>query len=142
MITKKIASTLKDYKYISSLFNPKNTEFFQTKEISVKRLQEIAKSFGRKDYIILRGDKNIGWFHITNCANPDDGITIGIIIDSPYRNKGYGHIAMELINQEAIRLGKRKISLKVFAENKQAINVYESAGFEKKEHQITMEKYL
>ncbi len=142
MLEKKIISTDDDYLYVSSLFRPENTEFFQTKEISKNRLKEISVQPGRSDFILFSDCKKIGWFHITVSANPCDGVVFGIIIDKPFRNKGFGHDAMRLIEDEAFKIGAKKISLKVSECNGSAIKVYEDAGFKQIERQILMEKEI
>ncbi|MCI4344611.1 MAG: GNAT family N-acetyltransferase [Thermoplasmata archaeon] len=61
-------------------------------------------------------------------------------VDAPFRGKGYGRAAMELIEREARHAGVGSIALHVFAENKVALELYRSCGFE--ETSFSMRKLL
>jgi ribosomal protein S18 acetylase RimI-like enzyme len=51
-------------------------------------------------------------------------------VDAPARGKGYGRAAMALIDREARQSGNDSVALHVFAENKVALELYRSCGFE------------
>jgi diamine N-acetyltransferase len=52
-----------------------------------------------------------------------------LMISEQRRGKGYGRAALQLILQEAARLGFRSIGLSTRPENWKAIRLYESVGF-------------
>lgn len=61
-------------------------------------------------------------------------------IDAPFRGKGYGRAAMDLIEDEARKAGVASVALHVFAENSVAVQLYRSCGYE--ETSFSMRKLL
>lgn len=55
--------------------------------------------------------------------------TLGIIVQSGYRNSGLGHALIEASIEVARERGKKKIILSTFATNKMGIALYNSCGF-------------
>jgi ribosomal protein S18 acetylase RimI-like enzyme len=52
-----------------------------------------------------------------------------IVIDAPYRRRGYGRAAMLALEEYVISLGLRGIALHVFGHNTAARALYESLGY-------------
>jgi ribosomal protein S18 acetylase RimI-like enzyme len=57
-----------------------------------------------------------------------------------YRRKGYGRLAMQLVEQRLFSEGVMKITLHVFGHNTSAIQLYQNLGFQA--HSISMTKTL
>ncbi|EUJ29978.1 Uncharacterized N-acetyltransferase YycN [Listeria grayi] len=89
-------------------------------------------------YTIHRSNIPIGhiWLHYKDQA----AFIYDFLIIADYRNKGYGSEAMTCLEQRAKQIGAVKLSLHVFAHNKQAVHVYEKAGFQYTDH--TMAKNI
>jgi ribosomal protein S18 acetylase RimI-like enzyme len=61
---------------------------------------------------------------------PKDTLFIyDIVIEEHLRGKGYGRAALLLLEDVARALGKRRISLHVFAHNDRARRLYEELGY-------------
>ncbi len=92
-------------------------------------------------YVLTIGNNKIGWFSIKRLDNLKEG-EFGMMIDKPYRNKGYGRQMMKLIEEESKKLGIKKMKLQVFENNKPAIKVYGKSGYKETHRLIAMEKKL
>jgi ribosomal protein S18 acetylase RimI-like enzyme len=53
-----------------------------------------------------------------------------IVIEEAYRGKGYGRQLMVFMENEAKKMGLKRIGLHVFGFNKTAIGLYQSLGYE------------
>jgi RimJ/RimL family protein N-acetyltransferase len=77
------------------------------------------------------------WYH--DYPQKADAIFIGDIeIDDQFRGRGYGTATLGLLEVKARELGKKRISLHVFAHNPRAKKLYETLGY--KPTNITMAK--
>jgi RimJ/RimL family protein N-acetyltransferase len=130
----------KDLRYISFLYScAKNTQYLWTKKMSIKEVKNWLDSSRNKIYILSCGNSKIGCFNLKQNINGKE-IRIGIIIDAPYRGKGYGKLALKIIENEAKKLGAKKFSLETFSRNKRAIGFFKKAGYKTVEKLILMEK--
>ncbi len=136
-----LAKTNEDFKFISSLFNLRNTAYMIRKKTSIKQLEKWSDSPMINIYILTIGNKKIGWFSIKKLDNLKEG-EFGMMIDRPYQNKGYGQQTMELIEKEAKKLGIKKMKLQVFENNKPAIKIYKKLKYKETHRLIAMEKKL
>lgn len=68
------------------------------------------------------------WFHFNSKDNSTAFIYDFLILED-YQNKGYGSKAMFLIQNNAKKVGAKKIALHVFAHNERAVHVYKNNGF-------------
>ena len=80
------------------------------------------------------------WFAATGAANNRKAFIYDIIIEESMRSRGFGRKTMELIEAEVRDLGLKSVALHVFTNNKVAVSLYESLGFESTD--IVMEKKL
>jgi ribosomal protein S18 acetylase RimI-like enzyme len=62
-----------------------------------------------------------------------------ILVDEPFRGRGYGRRLMELVEEEARDMGLQRIELNVFADNARARGLYESIGFRESSRQMYKE---
>lgn len=92
-------------------------------------------------YVSTIGNNKIGWFSIKRSENLKEG-KFGIMINEPYRNKGYERQMVKLIEEEVKKLGIKKMKLQVFENNKPAIKVYRKFGYKGTHRLIAMEKRL
>lgn len=136
-----LAKTDGDFKFISSLFNPRNTAYMIRKKTGIEQLKKWSGSPVISIYVLTIGNKKIGWFSIKRSDNLKEG-EFGMMINEPYRNKGYGRQMMKLIEEEAKKLGIKKMKLQVFEDNKPAIKVYKKSGYKETHRLIAMEKKL
>ena len=134
-------TTKQDFKFVSYLFKPENTKFFETKKLSIKEPRELNKLSRRNDYVLKVDGKKIGWFNIRQSINKKDGV-FGIIIDKKFQGKGYGEQAIKLILKQAKKLGVKKLKLTVFENNLKAIHIYKKVGFQPVRKEIVMDKYI
>jgi len=132
-------ATTKDYEYIQYLFNENNTEFMNSKSVSIKDI-EIKAEKGTIFYIIENDNEKIGYFNIRLLG--DTTASFGIIIDSKHQNQGYGQQAMKFMEHEAKKLGATKVKFNVYANNKKAIHVYKKFGCVEDHAEIVMIKKL
>ena len=121
MLAYHLAKTDSDFKFIASLYNnPKNNRYLRTKKTNLKEVKKRITLPNRKMYILVADNKKIGYFNLQIAVNGKE-VRFGIIIDKPFQSKGYGKQAMRLIEQEAKRIGVKKISLEVFEKLHQVV---------------------
>jgi len=60
----------------------------------------------------------------------DEAHVTNVAVHPDYRRKGVGRRIMETLINEAVRLGKERMTLEVRVSNTPAINLYKSLGFE------------
>ncbi|MBU1202980.1 GNAT family N-acetyltransferase [Patescibacteria group bacterium] len=135
------AKTEGDFKFIASLFSPDHTEYMLTKKVDYKHLMKSGQSEYRHNFIATVDGKKIAWF---NLVQSDDlgRVNFGMIVDKVYQGMGYGQQIMEIIENEAKKLGAKKIRLGVFQDNNPAVHIYKKFGFKETGKVINMEKKL
>lgn len=140
MLTYYRAKTNSDCKFIVSLYNnPKNNRYLWTRKTNFKEVKKRIALPNRKMYILVADNKKIGYFNLQIAVSGTE-VKFGIIINKPFQSKGYGRQAMKLIEQEAKRLGVKKISLEVFEKNIRAVRLYKKAGYKQIGRLLMMEK--
>jgi diamine N-acetyltransferase len=133
------AAELEDARILSVWLNDRESN--QNLDIIYPVSKRYADSFvaegdeynGKKIYIIDNEDrKPIGLITIDNIKWEYRNCELGIVIyDKNQRNRGYGKDALEtIINFIFDEMNMHLIYLKVFEENKAAIHLYNSLGFE------------
>ncbi|MBI4812605.1 GNAT family N-acetyltransferase [Candidatus Falkowbacteria bacterium] len=135
------AKTKKDFKFISSLFNPANNKYLIKKKVAPRQVENAHKNPNVHTFIIVNGQRKIGWFSITQHKEKTYG-DFGMIINKPFQSKGYGFKIIPFIEKEAKKIGVKKLKIEVFPENYPAINIYEKSGFKKIVTLIRMEKKI
>jgi ribosomal protein S18 acetylase RimI-like enzyme len=70
------------------------------------------------------------WFCLRGAENNRKAYLCDIVIEENSRGRGFGRIAMQLLEKEVKKLGLKHIGLHVFGFNKVAIGLYESLGYE------------
>lgn len=142
MLSCYLAKTNSDFKFIASLYNnPKNNRYLRTKKTNFKEIKKRLALPNRKMYILVTDNKKIGYFNL-HIAVSGKKVMFGIIIDKPFQSKGYGRQAMKLIEQEAKKLGVKKISLEVFEKNIRAVRLYKKTGYKRIDRLFMMEKRI
>jgi ribosomal protein S18 acetylase RimI-like enzyme len=68
------------------------------------------------------------------------GFIYNIVVDAPFRGRGYGRAAMQLAEEEAKRNGLHALALNVFGHNQVARDLYLSLGY--RETSVRMKKDL
>lgn len=95
-------------------------------------------------YSLIEADsgKVVGnlWFGIKQEGQKKVAFLYDINIDSAFRGRGYGRIAMQLLEEEVKKLGYLIIGLHVFGHNDRAISLYQKLGY--KTVNIMMRKEL
>jgi ribosomal protein S18 acetylase RimI-like enzyme len=130
--------------YLPQALEHLGNEIAKARGVNTERALEIAKGSFESlfpQYIVDNQDQHIG--HLV-----DNDSNIGIMhfglkrdqsnpyiylwdleVFPPHRGNGYGKCAMEVLEQEAIRLGIQKISLNVFGHNIVARRLYEKMNY-------------
>jgi len=72
------------------------------------------------------------WLSTDFTAAQPTGFIYDIIIEEPYRHKGYGKLAMSALEGKARELGLHHLALHVFAHNFTARALYEALGYQVK----------
>ncbi len=82
-------------------------------------------------YTILDGEQRIGslWFEAKRERPRPAAYLLDVIIDPPWRGRGYGRQAMLALEKEVRRLGLTEVSLNVFANNEIAARFYKKLGY-------------
>lgn len=88
------------------------------------------------------GDTLLGfvWFQASGAENNRRAFVLDVIVEEAHRGKGHGKALMRLAEEEASKLGLRRIGLHVFGHNEPAIRLYRSLGYDVTD--LVMEKGL
>jgi putative NIF3 family GTP cyclohydrolase 1 type 2/ribosomal protein S18 acetylase RimI-like enzyme len=70
------------------------------------------------------------WFAMDPDTAPGRVFIYDIFIDEAHRGRGLGSAAMQLLEEDASRLGAEEVALHVFSDNTGAIRLYERRGYE------------
>lgn len=78
--------------------------------------------------IVNDNEEKVGiiWYGI---AKENEAFICDLIIFEKYRRKGYGKLAMTLLEEHVKSMGINKITLHVFGHNQPAIALYEKMGY-------------
>lgn len=76
----------------------------------------------------------MGWLGISERNHAKEAFIYDIRIYPSFRRHGYARQALEALEDEARRLGARRIGLHVFAHNYAALALYEQAGYVVTDH--------
>ncbi|MHA2187356.1 MAG: GNAT family N-acetyltransferase [Candidatus Thorarchaeota archaeon] len=85
--------------------------------------------------LLLKNDSIVGFLKLHPMR--DGGFVTGYGIDPDYRRRGLGKALMKMSLRGAAKQGLSEYILEVDVENKQAIELYEAVGFEKKHGSIS-----
>ncbi len=135
------AKTEEDFKFIASLFSPDHTEYMLNKKVDYKHLMKSDQSAYIHHFIATVDGKKTAWF---NLVQSDDlsRVNFGMIVYKDYQGNGYGQKIIQAIEDEAKKLGAKKIRLGVFQDNNPAVHIYQKAGFKETGRLINMEKEI
>ncbi|MFA7252694.1 MAG: GNAT family N-acetyltransferase [Candidatus Paceibacterota bacterium] len=134
------ANKKSDYEYISNLLNPDNTKYLLVKRVSP--LEIISDHSNDKKYFIIKNNKKlIGYYNIFLSKNKKTA-RVALIIDKPYRGKGFGLKTMMDIEKRAKKYGVKILKLDVLMDNIVAINLYNKIGFKETHKILFMEKKI
>jgi len=117
-----------DWDYILKLRNvSKFRTFFYdqhtiTKKEHYKYLQQQKNNKHFFNWIICYGNTNAGYLRVLD----ND---VSIIIDAKYQNKGIGSKALRLLENEAKKLGIKKLIGRVMIHNKKSARIFERNGY-------------
>ena len=103
-------------------------------------LKMIRNEEDRKCYAIKLSTLPIGYIVLMNIKSKIGRVVI--MIDEPFTKKGYGYQSLLLLEEEAIKLGVKKLTLEVRTDNAPAILLYKKLGFSSKYTEMVMEKVL
>ena len=85
-------------------------------------------------YLIENNNKSIGYVALTfgySFGNYGrDAIIDELYVEEDYRNKGIGTEALNLIEEESVKLGLKKLYLEVEKYNQAAYDLYDRIGYE------------
>lgn len=77
--------------------------------------------------------ERIGWIWVALPGAPhhaDTAWVYNVVVDEPFRGKGFGRGLMTAVEREVVRAGATKIGLNVFGDNTNAVGLYVSLGYE------------
>jgi len=119
---------------INSLFNllhnlsDTSKRFFRPHPIDKQTIKEICTSGKDHYFVMLLNNTMIGYSFLRLFGHTTP--SYGCCIDSQFEQKGYGSILTKWTIKTAKQLGYPKVMLKVYTENKIALNMYIKIGFE------------
>ncbi|MDN4618829.1 GNAT family N-acetyltransferase [Paenibacillus sp. PsM32] len=77
------------------------------------------------------------WLHISDAPAGKQAFLYDILIYEAHQGKGYGQATMQALDQVAKQEGAVKIGLHVFGHNLKALHVYEKAGYQITDYQMS-----
>ncbi len=89
-------------------------------------------SYQGKDvyYLLIDGDEIIGYGMLRGWDEGFQTPSLGIVIDPNAQGRGLARYLMRVLHDTARERGASQIRLRVYPENKQAVKLYKSLGYE------------
>jgi len=112
-------------------------KFFHPHPFNREKAKELGHHQGGDLYFVQTMEKEIcGYGMLRGWDEGYQTPSLGIFIHSDHRGKGLGKNFMVFLHEQAKRKRAKKIRLKVYPENTDAIHLYQKLGysFSKKEH--------
>lgn len=106
-------------------------------KISYEKYVDLLLENNWRVFIILLGNKCIGYFHLGTGKYVNSAFLGSFIITKKYRGKGYGKIALNLF-KDLIKSDYDIIILYVYNKNIEAKRLYQKVGFEDTTSVMTM----
>jgi ribosomal protein S18 acetylase RimI-like enzyme len=105
--------------------------FFHPHDFNEEAAEQIATYKG-KDlyYVLLLEGKVLGYGMLRGWDEGYEIPSLGIIIHPAARGKGLGRLLMVFLHSAACMRGCKKIRLKVYPENRSAVQLYQQLGYE------------
>ena len=107
--------------------SPRNADTRVAGEELGRRLTDMACGAGV--LLVVETDGRIVGEGTLQRSNGDGSITLGLLILMDFRDKGVGRRLMGALEDEARRLGKRRIDLTVWSANERGYHLYTSMGY-------------
>lgn len=109
-------------------------DFFRTLDAGIFRnYTRKGMDFGNS-YVFgaYEGEQLIGLGHLDRYQKPEKAhvLDLGIVVHQDWQRRGVGWALMLQLLAEARKRGTEKINLRVFYDNKPAVNLYRKLGFE------------
>ncbi len=129
----------KDLKFIRRLRNENRQFFLDSGYISTQSHKQWYEKYLKKTddrmFILEKNATPIGCGAIYRIDQRKQKAEVGrFIIDKPERKKSYGNILIQKIEEIAFnKLGLQQVYLEVLENNKQALDLYNKAGYQKEE---------
>jgi GNAT superfamily N-acetyltransferase len=106
---------------------PRNADPRMACEMISKRLTDMACGTGI--LLVVEADGRIVAEGTLQRSNGDGSITLGLLVLKAFRDRGIGRCLMVALEDEARRLGKRRVDLTVWGVNDRAYHLYTSMGY-------------
>jgi len=107
--------------------SPRNADTRVAGEMLGQRLTQAATGTGLLVLIEVGGQ--IVAEGTLSPSNGDGSITLGLLVRQEYRDMGIGRRLMATLEEEAKRLGKRRVDLTVWSANDRAYHLYTDMGY-------------
>jgi ribosomal protein S18 acetylase RimI-like enzyme len=110
---------------------PLETELDDARQLLPKVLPAGQATEGMDFFVLEDGSAiDVGWLWLGRSPNdPDAGFVWDIIIDEPFRGRGFGRAAMLAAERHFVGQGKTRVGLQVSGGNDVARTLYESLGY-------------
>jgi [ribosomal protein S18]-alanine N-acetyltransferase len=104
---------------------------FHPHPLTADAARERATYRGQDIYCVLaEGDDVIGYGMLRGWDEGYDIPSLGIAIDPAAQGRGLGRLMMSFLHMAALRRGAQKLRLRVHPENKPAVDLYRSLGYQ------------
>ena len=109
--------------------------------LTISQLNTLYKD--RRDFTLLKYDKKIiGFANLYNYLENKFVFIGNVVIDTKYRNKGYGSKLIHyMISLAQNKYNLPEVRISVFSENAQALLLYINLGFELYDKELKKDKY-
>src|SRR5262249_51471092 len=106
-------------------------KFFHPHPFTVEAARERAFYSGNDQYfVLLEGGEVQGYGMLRGWDEGYEIPSVGIVIHPDVEGQGFGRLLMDFLRVAAVRSGAKKILVRVHSENRVAVDLYRSLGYE------------
>ena len=113
--------------YVDQVAKAHSNAFGDAIATSTKYIKNSLLDKDTKSFILLKGNEVLGYCAVDHGENED--YFFGLFIDKPFRGKGFGTFFIKKMMVILQKEGSKVFALNADVDNKEAIHIYEKAGF-------------
>ncbi len=94
---------------------------------------DLPQTIATPDHVLLcienEDSELVGYLWYRLMDNGETAFGLDFTVFEPFRRKGYGKAAIDMLEKQLLHIGVQQLKLRVAFENKSALRLYETVGF-------------